>query len=164
VTSAGRRRVLRAVVLAVAVWPALHVVAVRLWLINPWELGGWAMYAALIPDRPITITVDRPGLGPITDPARLPVRTVPAFRAYQDQLRDLGLLADPRPLARALLAATGAPGLEVAFADRRLDHRSARITFATFAFRCQAAADVRCWRVTPSASRSSPPVSPAAVR
>jgi hypothetical protein len=83
-------------------WPALHFLACRALEIDPWKLGGWAMYT--VPKQHVWVEVltsdahGRPVLW-ATGPGRVEVEL------FRQRRQALGLLADPEPLARRARAA-----------------------------------------------------------
>lgn len=99
---AAKRRVVIAVVLAVAIWPGFHfALAVRTHF-NPWELFGWAMYA--LPEVRFDMRLehlDQRGVWRPFIPMGVDLET------YFDVGRrraNLGELASLEPLAEALFA------------------------------------------------------------
>lgn len=85
-----------------ACWPLAHLVLVDRYLINPWELGGWAMYVQ--PNAPIEVNV-RLSSGEIVPINSSHGKASEAFERYRDRAAVLGLLASPNELANALARA-----------------------------------------------------------
>lgn len=99
--SPGRVRFVAALLVVVALWPPLHRVAVAAWELNPWKLGGFAMYAThttslavlLEPAAGVWRPLDEAALAP-------PVRQ--ALAEFRRQRDALGLLRTPRDVARVV--------------------------------------------------------------
>ena len=98
---AVKRRVVRGLLLFLAVWPLVHRGLVEVYDISPWRLFGWAMYC-----RPILsvnvglVPEDQAGPMETVLPAALERET----RRFTERRLALGRLADPAPLASAALA------------------------------------------------------------
>ncbi len=97
-----KRRVVVAGVVLFALWPAVHRGLVAAFEMNPWKLGGWAMYAR--PHFPAEIRLLRIRAGeeiPVTDLTPLEHALAGDFveRRYS-----IGRLASPERLAREVLA------------------------------------------------------------
>ena len=92
------------------VWPLVHHQLVQRYRIDPWRLGGWAMYATLQPRIGFRLA----GVG--ADGARVELRhgATPALAAaadsYSTRRLSLGLFADPDGVAA--LAASQYPEYE----------------------------------------------------
>lgn len=85
-----------------ACWPLGHLVLVDRYLINPWELGGWAMYVQ--PNAPVEVNLHFSS-GETVLHSNLEGPTLAAFERYRDRAAVLGLLASPNELANALVRA-----------------------------------------------------------
>jgi hypothetical protein len=96
---AARRRLLRAGLALVAMWPAAQLVLVHRWNANPWELGGLAMYTQ--PDLPVEVRLRAPS-GELLEPGRLGPEVDSALRQYRARAKALGLLSHAGGLASAL--------------------------------------------------------------
>ena len=90
-----RRRLMLLALSLVACWPVGHYVLVDRYLVNPWELGGFAMYVQ--PNQPIEVKLRMPG-GEFVECEQLGA----ACHAYRQQAQTLGLLANAEMLIVAL--------------------------------------------------------------
>lgn len=120
-----RQRIMRGVVLFVALWPFAHLGLVARYEIDPWEFFGWAMYSQPAARVQIRVDVERDG-------TRKGLRAMGALReAIREQARRrtaLGRLASHDPLARRVLQSD--PGIDAAWiVERRvyLDEETARL-------------------------------------
>lgn len=95
-----RRRIIVLLVLAlVASWPVGHCVLVHRYLVNPWELGGFAMYVQ--PNRPIDVKLRNPA-GEFVEHQQFGEAVNAAFQTYSHDAQTLGLLANAEALIMAL--------------------------------------------------------------
>lgn len=97
-----------AVVLLAAIWPLCHRLLVASAAINPWKLGGFAMYAAPAPPLVIALYGLRDGQLARIDPAALPLQVRASLQRFEIARHALGELRRPDALAREVLAATPA--------------------------------------------------------
>jgi len=97
-----------AVVALVGLWPFGHRLLVAFATINPWKLGGFAMYAAPAPPLVIALYTLRDGQLARIDPAALPVQLRGTLQRFEIARHALGELRRPDALAREILAATPA--------------------------------------------------------
>lgn len=97
-----RRRLSFGVIALVAIWPLVHLMLVDRYLINPWELGGWAMYVQ--PNAPLEVNV-RLSSGETVPRDRLERPALQAYDRYHQRAAVLGLLASPGELANAMAEA-----------------------------------------------------------
>jgi hypothetical protein len=122
-----RRNAVVALLAVAALWPLAHRVLVARFAIDPWKLGGFAMYAT--PTLPVLVAVFAPQAGRL---ALLDESTLPAgVRARLDRFRvervALGRLREPRDAARAILAARpDLHGVVLVVQRTTLDPRTAR--------------------------------------
>jgi hypothetical protein len=134
-----KRNAVAALLAFVAIWPIAHRALVARYEIDPWKLGGFAMYAT--PTLPVLLGVlvegEGEGAGRLVplDESSLPL----AARARLDRFRvervALGRLREPRDAARAILAARpDLHGLVVLVQRTTLDPRSARTVASTQRF------------------------------
>jgi hypothetical protein len=103
-----KRAVALAVVLLVAVWPLGHRLLVAFAAVNPWKLGGFAMYAAPAPPLVIALYGLRDGQLARIDPATLPLQLRASLQRFEVARHALGELRRPDALATEILAATPA--------------------------------------------------------
>jgi hypothetical protein len=114
-TRNGKRRMIAAIVAAVAIWPGVHTALAPRLLFDPWELFGWAMYA--LPQARYEIGLERKIDGEWSPflPAG-PPRT--EFHEFGRRRAILGMLLPLEPYARELVAAN--PEVEaLAIIERR---------------------------------------------
>ena len=122
-SGAGRRRLMRGVVLAVLVWPLIHLVLVARYEVDAWELFGWAMYARPAARVQVRVDVELEGA---RSPLRAMGETRQAIRDYARRRTALGRLAPPDALARSVLESR--PDVEAVWIVLRrieLDRRTA---------------------------------------
>lgn len=100
---ARKRRLAVAVLAAYLVWGGVHRWLVQRFDVNPWKLGGMAMYATAAPK--ITIGFYREVDGRL-EPLRITSRAEdqPLFLRYFEHRRHAGLLLRPDALARRIFA------------------------------------------------------------
>lgn len=105
-TDQAHRRVLTSILVALCIWPAVHEYLVREYDVSPWKLLGFAMYCT-----PHVTTVEVWDTSADVPRHVHPVDMTPQELKVHDDfvhLRNaIGKLADPRPVARALLSETG---------------------------------------------------------
>ena len=122
-----KRNAVAALLAWVALWPLAQRALVARFEIDPWKLGGFAMYAT--PTLPLLVAVFAPEAGRL---ALLDETTLPAeARARLDRFRvervALGRLREPRDAARAILAARpDLHGVVLVVQRTTLDPRTAR--------------------------------------
>jgi hypothetical protein len=121
-----RRRVARALLVFVALWPC-----VTLWLqarfdVDPWKLMSFGMYAAPARrpfDLTLLVSVERDGRW---EAAAEPPEAGAAYRRWR---RTLGRLASHEALGRAVLAQTGAARARIEVRELRLDAETGRVSW-----------------------------------
>jgi len=114
-----RRRLFFVVLVMLACWPLAHLILAQKYLINPWELGGFAMYVQ--PNLPIEVRLYQPS-GEIFPFERLDRMTIDALERYRNRAAILGLLASPDELAQALRQSGQAPEeLEIELRRQMID-------------------------------------------
>lgn len=94
-----RRRFVGCILALLAVWPIGQRYLVERYLVNPWELAGFAMYVQ--PNLPVDIRIRTPS-GEIVDPGSLGPSVATAFQHYRDNVETLGTLASSDALSSAL--------------------------------------------------------------
>ncbi len=101
-----KRTAIVALLAAVALWPLAHRALVARYGIDPWKLGGFAMYAT--PNLPVLVaavgTIASGGTIMI-DEATLPVWVRRDLDRFRVERAALGTLRDPEDVGRMLLAA-----------------------------------------------------------
>ncbi len=110
------------VVIAVMLWPAVHLGLVAAARVDPWEFFGWAMYSQPAARVQVRVEVERAG-------AREPLRAMGAMRrqveAYARERTTLGRLASPDALLAAVFASDPSiEAIDLVLRDVRLDHGS----------------------------------------
>ena len=100
-----RRAVATAVVASAALWPLVHRGVVARFDVNPWKLGGLAMYAAVTPPVLVGLFEARPGGYRVIDPRPLPLWVRQRLEGFERERHALGDLRRPDDLARAVLEA-----------------------------------------------------------
>jgi hypothetical protein len=111
----------------VAVWPLVQRGLVARFAIDPWKLGGFAMYAT--PSLPLLVALQVPRDGQLVllDESTLPPPTRAALRRFRVERLALGRLRSPDDAARAVLEARpDLPAVVVLVQHTTLDPRSAR--------------------------------------
>ena len=132
---ATKRRVVVAVVLAVAIWPGFHFALAARTNFNPWELFGWAMYA--LPEVRFDMRLEYRDRPDVWHPI---IPRGPDLDSYFESGRlraNLGELASLQPLAKDLFARhpewTGVAVIEQRWHlnrhTARLDHTLTRSEF-----------------------------------
>jgi hypothetical protein len=127
-TLAAKRRLVAAVLLALAAWPLAHRVLVWRYDVDPWRFFGWAMYCT--PKLPAEVHLfayehgDRVAV-PLSSLTRAQRRAVSGLRRRRALW---GTLASPAAAAQALLAARpSADAVEVVVEKWYLDPATASI-------------------------------------
>ena len=117
------------ILLVALLWPPVQRFLVQRHDVNPWKLGGFAMYAAPTPPVLVVMLEATPvGLRPL-DPRRLSAAVRREHDAFRMRRHVLGALHEPDALARAVLAERpDLPGIIVAVQRMKLDPRAARMT------------------------------------
>lgn len=120
------------IVAFVTLWPLVHRGLVALYDVNPWKLGGWAMYTTATP--PVLVVAFEPrGAGGVPlDRRQFPVNVQQALGRFEMRRHVLGNLH--RPDAFALQVLQARPDLEqvVILVQRMvLDPSTARMTART---------------------------------
>ena len=102
-STARKLAIVRALVIALAVWPLVHHALVVGYGMNPWHLFGFSMYCK--PRAPIGVFL-RDARGAEIPQNRLPPEINTAIATYAERRRVLGELARPDGLARDLFDST----------------------------------------------------------
>jgi hypothetical protein len=113
----------------VLLWPPVQRVLVSRQDVNPWKLGGFAMYAVPTPPVLVAVLEATPGgLRPL-DSRKLPEHARREHETFQMRRHVLGALHEPDVLARAVLTAQPElPGIVIAVQRMKLDRHTARMT------------------------------------
>jgi hypothetical protein len=123
-----KRAIVVGIVAWAALWPFAHRALVGAFGVNPWKLGGWAMYTTATP--PVLALVLVPAEGKLTALAEseLAPGERAALRRFRAERHALGLLREPDDVARAVFAER--PELRfvtVQVQQTRLDPETARM-------------------------------------
>ena len=124
--SGGIRRIaMLGVVIAVALWPAVHLALVARAGVDPWELFGWAMYSQPTARVQVRVDVERAGVVE-------PLRAMGAMRRQVEQFARsrtaLGRLASPGALRTSVLASDASiDAVEMVLREVELDRESAML-------------------------------------
>lgn len=116
----------------VVVWPLVHRGIVAAYDVNPWKLGGWAMYTTPMPPV-LTVAFEPRGAGgtPI-DRTMLPVYAQQALQRFEIRRHVLGNLHRPDEFAgHVLRARPDLPEVVVLVQRMVLDPKSARMVART---------------------------------
>lgn len=126
-TPARSSRLTVAALALLALWPLAQHLLARTYQINPWKLGGFAMYTAPAPPLEIGwIAVGANGPERI-EPDALPRRVVLELREFEARRHTLGQLASPEPAAMRLLSVLPeSEAVMVVIRRYELDARTAR--------------------------------------
>ncbi|MEE2662871.1 MAG: hypothetical protein VX466_09230 [Myxococcota bacterium] len=125
-----KRRLAAALLIVFTTWPLVHYQLVRVYRLDPWKFGGWAMYTVVNFLPRVEVFAMRGGerqqLG-------LGSHDLPASRAASEQLvfdaKFYGELADPEPLARIAASEVGGDvAIEVVITRFFVDRSSARVS------------------------------------
>ena len=123
-----KRRALLGLLLLISVWPLVHRGLVMRFEMNPWKLGGFAMYATVVP--PLQVIVFQrtdEGVVPL-DEKLLPPAVRERLARFRIERHALGQLRSPDDVGRAIQAAR--PELDwivITVVRRTLDAETARI-------------------------------------
>jgi hypothetical protein len=98
-----KARALAVFVVAFALWPLMQRGLVWTYDVNPWKLGGWAMYSAPVLRTDLLIVGAEGDTAVRVDPRRLSEDTRHAYDNYFYYTRHLGRLVDGDELARGVL-------------------------------------------------------------
>ncbi|MDG2307107.1 MAG: hypothetical protein P8R42_21150 [Candidatus Binatia bacterium] len=124
--------VVLAVIAFVAVWPLVHRGLVALYDVNPWKLGGWAMYTTATPPVLVVAFEPRGDGGVPLDRRQFPAYVQQALGQFEMRRHVLGNLHRPDAFASLVLQAR--PDLErvVVLVQRMaLDPSTARMSART---------------------------------
>jgi hypothetical protein len=127
-----KRNLVVALLAFAALWPLVQRGLVARFAIDPWKLGGFAMYTT--PSLPILMALLVPEAGRLVplDEATLPPETRLALERFRRERLALGRLRSPDDAARAVLAARpDLPAVVVWVQRTTLDPRSARTRAST---------------------------------
>jgi len=119
----------------VALWPLLHRGLVARFEVNPWKLGGLAMYTTAVP--PLGVVVLRKSAQGLVavDERQLDDETRRELERFRIRRHALGELQSADPLGRQLLAALpDADWLVIAVQRLQLDPTTARLKASTSRF------------------------------
>jgi hypothetical protein len=129
-----KRGIVIAVLAFVASWPLVQRGLVAGYGIDPWKLGGFAMYAAPSPPL-LVVLVDPDRAGTAIDERTLSAPLRRALDRFRIERHALGRLREPRALAAAVLAERpDLAALVVVVQTARLDVRTARMTTSRDAY------------------------------
>jgi hypothetical protein len=133
-----KKRVTLGLLLFIAAWPLVHRVLVMRFEVNPWKLGGFAMYASVVPPLRVTVFHDTAqGVVPL-DERRLPAPVRQRLRRFRIERHALGQFRSADDTGRSILSAL--PELEwVVISVQRLtlDPETARMRASRKRYRYQ---------------------------
>ncbi|MCH2170599.1 hypothetical protein MK489_07425 [Myxococcota bacterium] len=95
----NRNHVLIAGLTAFTLWPLVHMAAVAQWDINPWKLGGWAMYSVPVPRVEVSLQASAGPDETWGAVDRLPGPVGEELERFWRLRRSLGSLSRPNRLA-----------------------------------------------------------------
>jgi hypothetical protein len=128
--------VLSAAIAVVLIWPLIHAVMVRMFDVNSWKFGGWAMYSRLGPHVEVSIYRGAVSQADKLDLATMPAAVQSAAREYRDSTSQYGTLVRPDALSTAALNAVPARAVVVQrdsfFLDAETDRLAIRRTLFTY--------------------------------
>jgi hypothetical protein len=130
-----KRNAVAALLGFVALWPLTQRGLVARFEIDPWKLGGFAMYAT--PSLPVLVAVFAPEAGRLAllDESSLPAEARARLDRFRVERVALGRLREPRDAARAILAARPElHGVVVVVQRTTLDPSTARTTASSERF------------------------------
>ena len=96
-----RSRALAGLLLFVALWPILHRVLVARYELNPWRLGGFAMYSTYVKTIVALAEPTEGGLRPLAE-ASLDPESLAVLERFRQDRSVLGRLRPPHDVARAV--------------------------------------------------------------
>lgn len=118
-----RSAAMLAIVIGVALWPAVHLALVARADIDPWELFGWAMYSQPAARVQVRVDVERAG---VLEPLRAMSTMRRQVEAFARSRTTLGRLASPDELLATVFASDASIGaVELVLRDVKLDLDSA---------------------------------------
>ncbi|MEW6272925.1 MAG: hypothetical protein AB1689_26920 [Thermodesulfobacteriota bacterium] len=124
-----KARVALAVVALTALWPLCHRALVAGLDVNPWKLGGFAMYTTATPPLLVGVFGEREGRLAAIEPGTLPVDVRTLLRRFEQERHALGALRSPDDVARRVLTARPELDRVVVVVQRMaLDPDTARMT------------------------------------
>jgi hypothetical protein len=127
-----KTRVVTVALVAFALWPLAHRALVVAYDVNPWKLGGWAMYTAPSLSIGVALFELRDNRPMVLDAEDLTPRVRKEVRDFVARRSALGVLASPDDLGRVLFEERPQWPLMLVVADvRKLDRASARIVRQT---------------------------------
>jgi hypothetical protein len=133
-----KRRAVLGLLLLISVWPFVHRELVRRVEVNPWKLGGFAMYATAVPPlQVIVFQATDEGVFPL-DEERLPPVVRERLERFRIERHALGQLRSPDDVGRAIQAAL--PDLDwivITVVRRTLDAETARMVETRARYRYQ---------------------------
>ena len=111
-------------------WPLVHYQLVRVYELDPWKFGGWAMYTVVNFIPKVEVFAVRDGE---REQIGLGRHDLPGSRTAREELvfdtKFYGKLADAAPLARIAASEIGGDvAIEVVITRYFLDRRSARVS------------------------------------
>ena len=101
-TRGNKARIVYRLLVAIAIWPVIHLTLVATHDLNPWKLAGWGMYAKPQLASSLRIFGRMPGSDAAEELRGLPVEVQPARDDFLRLRRGLRELVEPDELARKL--------------------------------------------------------------
>ena len=88
---------------ALAIWPAVHIGLVARYDLNPWKLGGWGMYSAPQLASEVRVSCLTPDVVGIYELRSIRPDLQPSLHQFRRRRLALGSLARPDRFAQAVL-------------------------------------------------------------
>ena len=120
----AKRRLVLVFLVCLAAWPLAHRFLAASFEIDPWRLGGWAMYCTPKLKVEVGLVPERAGL-PVELDLPLPLRE--EANRFAERRAVLGRFVSPAGLARDALARLEADSVVVTIQRDRLDPQTNRI-------------------------------------
>lgn len=139
-----RRTVLLLVIALAGLWPFAHAAVVARYDVDPWKLGGWAMYTR--PSPPLLVALFTKvggGFQPIPE-SSLPRPALAELESFRRERHALGKLREPRKLGiRTLEGRSDLSSVIVVVQKARLDNDTATMHLDRVVFEYDRAASLR---------------------
>ena len=125
-TQPNRTHALLAGLAVFTLWPLAHIALVKVWDVNPWKLGGWAMYSVSAPRVEVALRASMGADEQLVRVDPLPSPVAEELERFWRARRSLGSLGRPDRLAERFFEhAPAATQLRVDVITLRIDPRTA---------------------------------------